>query len=126
MTADRFREFLEKHPDYGATARLDEIRAGDYGRLDAAGDVYLDYTGAALYAASQVRQHGELLASSLLGNPHSASPASLAATHLVERTRRAVLDWFNAGDDYTAIFTLNRAWKPARLMLIARVVSGNN
>jgi molybdenum cofactor sulfurtransferase len=107
VTADRFRDFLEKHPDYGATARLDEIRAGDYGRLDAAGDVYLDYTGAALYAASQVRQHGELLASSLLGNPHSASPASLGATHLVERTRRAVLDWFNCGDDYTAIFTLN-------------------
>jgi hypothetical protein len=26
----------------------------------------------------------------------------------------------------TAIFTLNRVWKPARLMLIARVVSGNN
>jgi selenocysteine lyase/cysteine desulfurase len=107
VTADRFREFLARHPEYESTARLDDIRAGDYARLDAAGDVYLDYTGAALYAASQVRQHGELLASSLLGNPHSASPASLSATHLVERTRRAVLDWFNARNDYTAIFTLN-------------------
>ena len=45
MTADRFRQFLEKHPEYKDTARLDEIRAGDYARLDAAGDVYLDYTG---------------------------------------------------------------------------------
>ena len=87
--------------------RLDAIRAADYSRLDAAGDAYLDYTGAGLYAASQIREHGELLTSSLLGNPHSGSPASLSATHLVERTRRAVLDWFNAGDDYTAIFTLN-------------------
>src|SRR5262245_56641391 len=101
------REFLRKHPEYEATARLDEVRAADYSRLDDAGDAYLDYTGACLYAASQVRKHSALLAASLLGNPHSASPASLGATHLVERSRRAVLDWFNARDDYTAIFTLN-------------------
>jgi selenocysteine lyase/cysteine desulfurase len=107
VTTDRFREFLAKHPEYESTTRLDEIRATEYSRLDEAGDVYLDYTGAGLYAVSQVRRHAELLASSLLGNPHSASPASSDATHLVERSRRAVLDWFNAGDDYTAIFTLN-------------------
>jgi len=107
VTADRFREFVTKHPEYESTARLDEIRAADYSRLDEADDAYLDYTGAGIYAASQVRRHTELLASSLLGNPHSASPASLGATHLVERARRAVLDWFNAGDQYTAIFTLN-------------------
>jgi molybdenum cofactor sulfurtransferase len=107
VTADRFRQFLTQHPDYESTARLDEIRAADYARLDAAGHAYLDYTGAALYAESQVRQHGELLAASLLGNPHSASPASSGATRLVERARRSVLDWFNAESDYTAIFTLN-------------------
>ena len=107
MTPDRFREFLASHPEYESTTRLDEIRAAEYSRLDEAGDAYLDYTGAGIYAASQVRQHAELLASSLLGNPHSASPASSDATRLVERSRRAVLDWFNAGDDYTAIFTLN-------------------
>ncbi len=107
VAEDRLREFVRKHPEYASTVRLDAIRAADYSRLDAAGDAYLDYTGAGLYAASQIREHGELLASSLLGNPHSGSPASLSATHLVERTRRAVLDWFNAGDDYTAIFTLN-------------------
>jgi selenocysteine lyase/cysteine desulfurase len=107
VTADRFREFLAAHPEYASTSRLDDIRAAGYSRLDEAGDAYLDYTGAGIYAASQVRQHADLLASSLLGNPHSASPASSDATHLVERGRRAVLDWFNAGDDYTAIFTLN-------------------
>jgi selenocysteine lyase/cysteine desulfurase len=107
VTADRFREFLARHPEYESTTRLDEIRATEYSRLDEAGDTYLDYTGAGIYAASQVRRHAEMLASSVLGNPHSASPASSHATHLVERTRRAVLEWFNAGDDYTAIFTLN-------------------
>jgi molybdenum cofactor sulfurtransferase len=107
VTTDRFHEFLAIYPEYESTSRVDEIRAADYSRLDDAGDAYLDYTGACLYAASQIRAHGELLASSLLGNPHSASPASLSATHLVERSRRAVLDWFNAGDEYTAVFTLN-------------------
>ncbi len=107
MTADRFREFLARHPEYESTARLDEIRAAEYSRLDDAGDAYLDYTGAGIYAASQVRRHAELLATSVLGNPHSASPASSGATNLVERSRRAVLEWFNAADDYTAIFTLN-------------------
>jgi molybdenum cofactor sulfurtransferase len=106
-TTDRLREFLARYPEYESTSRVDEIRASDYSRLDAAGDAYLDYTGACIYAASQVRAHGEILASRLLGNPHSASPASLSATDLVERSRRAVLDWFNSGDEYTAIFTLN-------------------
>jgi molybdenum cofactor sulfurtransferase len=107
VIVDRLRDFLRKHPEYESTARLDDIRAAEYSRLDEAGAVYLDYTGACLYAASQVREHSQILASSLLGNPHSGSPASLGATHLVERARRAVLDWFNAGDDYTAVFTLN-------------------
>jgi selenocysteine lyase/cysteine desulfurase len=107
VSEDRLQEFVRKHPEYTSTARLDDVRAADYSRLDAAGDAYLDYTGAGLYSTSQIREHGELLAASVLGNPHSASPASLGATRLVERARRSVLDWFNAGDDYTAIFTLN-------------------
>jgi selenocysteine lyase/cysteine desulfurase len=107
VSDDRLQDFVARHPEYATTTCLDELRATEYARLDAAGDAYLDYTGSGLYAASQIREHSELLASNLLGNPHSASPASLSATHLVERTRRAVLDWFNAQDDYTAIFTLN-------------------
>jgi selenocysteine lyase/cysteine desulfurase len=107
VTIDRYREFVSRYPEYESTSRVDEIRAADYSRLDEAGDTYLDYTGACIYAVSQVRAHGELLASALLGNPHSASPASLSATDLVERSRRAVLEWFNASADYTAIFTPN-------------------
>ena len=43
----------------------------------------------------------------ILGNPHSASLSSSASTALVEGARRSVLAYFNAADDYTAIFTLN-------------------
>jgi len=104
---DPFEAFLARHPDYAATAHLDRLRASDYARLDASGHAYLDYTGASVYAESQVRRHAELLGSRVLGNPHSASPASSAATELVERARQAVLDWFGAGPDYTAVFTSN-------------------
>ena len=107
MAVHRFHAFLRRFPQYQATRHLDELRAAEYSRLDKAGDAYLDYTGAGLYADSQVRRHAALLTAGVLGNPHSASPSSSATTELVERARQAVLDWFGAQGDYTAIFTLN-------------------
>lgn len=100
-------EFLARHPDYAASVRLDQLRATDFARLDNAGHVYLDFTGAGLHAASQLRAHAEMLEGAPLGNPHSASPTSSAATALVERTRAAVLRYFNATGRYTCVFTLN-------------------
>jgi molybdenum cofactor sulfurtransferase len=94
-------------PEYIATAALDELRRREYGRLDAHAHAYLDYTGAGLYADTQIRDHQRLLADAILGNPHSVSHASEASTSLVERARRAVLEYFNAGDDYIAVFTAN-------------------
>ena len=83
------------------------MRAAEYGRLDEHGHVYLDYTGASLHAASQVRLHARTAQRHALGNPHSASPSSSGTTALVEGARRAVLEWFDADGDYTAIFTAN-------------------
>lgn len=86
---------------------LDELRAREYARLDAAGQVYLDYTGGSLYAASQIEQHMKLLRDGVLGNPHSANPTSIAMTNLVERARAAVLDYFHATGTYYVVFTQN-------------------
>jgi len=99
--------FAAAWPDYATTGSVDALRAREYRRLDEQGQVYLDYTGGSLHAESQVRAHLELLASRVLGNPHSASPTSSEMTRLVEDTRRAVLDWFDARDQYTAVFTQN-------------------
>jgi selenocysteine lyase/cysteine desulfurase len=99
--------FLAAHPEYETTARLDALRRTEYARLDAQHHVYLDYTGASLYADSQVREHLVLLQTHVFGNPHSGSPTSMAATALVEQARRLVLEWFHAGRDYTAVFTQN-------------------
>ncbi len=103
-----YEAFIRDFPAYETTRLLDSLRDSEYGRLDEQGHVYLDYTGGSLYAASQLRDHLELLSRGVFGNPHSASVTSSAATELVERTRRAVLEWFNASpDEYTAIFTPN-------------------
>lgn len=102
-----YAAFLGDYPEFAATASIDALRASEYERLDAHGQVYLDYTGGGLYAESQVREHAALLSQGVFGNPHSASPASTATTELVERARRAVLDWFNAGRDYCVVFTQN-------------------
>ena len=57
-------------------------------RLDDHDQVYLDYTGGGLHAASQIDAHAELLRTRVLGNPHSNNPTSLATTELVERARQ--------------------------------------
>jgi len=100
--------FLGVHPEYADTAGIDEVRARDFGRLDALGHVYLDYTGSGLYAASQVRRHSELLLGRVFGNPHSTNPTSIESTRLLERCRRHVLEFFGADTgEYAVVFTAN-------------------
>jgi len=106
--ADGFSAFIERYPSYNRTRLLDEWRETQYSRLDANGQIYLDYTGGGLYSELQLSAHMELLRTSVLGNPHSANPTSLAMTDLVEGTRSYVLRYFNASpDEYIAIFTAN-------------------
>lgn len=103
-----FSAFQKNFPDYARTHRLDDLRAHEYARLDGQGHIYLDYTGGGLYAMSQLREHMELLGTHVFGNPHSNNPTSLAMTHLVERARSRVLEFFNASlDNYVVIFTPN-------------------
>src|SRR6266540_2760945 len=83
--------FRRTHPRYDNTTVLDELRRSDFRRLDTGGHVYLDYTGAGLYADSQLSEHLELLRANVFGNPHSVNPTSSAMTELVERAREAVL-----------------------------------
>jgi molybdenum cofactor sulfurtransferase len=100
--------FSARFPEFDADGTFAALRRDEYGRLDATGQVYLDYTGAGLHAASQIDAHAELLHRRVLGNPHSDNPTSLAATALVERTRNLVCDFFNAApEEYFCIFTAN-------------------
>jgi len=103
-----YAEFIRKYPTYDKTHDLDELRDRDYSRLDRQGQIYLDYTGAGLYAESQLRAHQQVLAENVFGNPHSSNPTSLAATRLIENTRASILRFFNADPaEYVVIFTQN-------------------
>ena len=105
---EAYSDFVARHPSYVQTALLDKLRATEYRRLDEQHQVYLDYTGASLYAESQLQKHFEMLRSGIFGNPHSANPTSVAMTEHVERTRCFVLSYFNApADDYILVFTQN-------------------
>lgn len=100
--------FLETWPEFAPGGPVDRLRMREFGRLDADGHVYLDYTGAGLPAASQIRRHADLLLGRVLGNPHSESPTSRLATEFVERARRHVLAYFGASpDEYDVVFTAN-------------------
>ena len=96
---------MSEHPP---TRVLDGLRSTEFARLDAEGHTYLDYTGGALYAESQLEEHLDLLKHEVLGNPHSGNPASQHMTHFVDRARAAVLDFFHADpDEYEVVFTAN-------------------
>ena len=97
------KRFLDWRPAYAATAVLDELRAREFGRLDEHGHVYLDFTGAGLYAAVPCSQHAELLEAASFGNPHSANPSSTATTELgrARPTQGARVLQCDAGDEYT-------------------------
>ena len=101
-------EFSRRYPGFDPDGAFAELRRSEYARLDEGGQIYLDYTGGGLHAASQIEANAELMRGRVLGNPHSNSPASLASTELVEHARRAVLEFFNAPpDDYLCVFTAN-------------------
>ncbi len=87
---------------------FEEVRAREFGRLDAGGHVYLDYTGSGLYAECQLRQNDAFLEHHVLGNPHSENPTSASATERVEGARADVLDFFGADpQEYAVVFTSN-------------------
>lgn len=102
-------EFLAQYPEYAATAaEFSALRGREYGRLDATGQAYLDYTGGSLYAQSQLQGHMDSLAAGVFGNPHSANRASVAMTERVESARRYAMRYFNADPaEWVMAFTLN-------------------
>jgi molybdenum cofactor sulfurtransferase len=100
--------FLRSYPAFAKTGALDVLRASDYARLDEQGHTYLDYTGAGLFAQSQLRQHQELLMGAVFGHPHSQNRASRAMSQRIEATRAQVLEFFQAApEEYEVIFTPN-------------------
>lgn len=102
---------ISRHTDFEA------LRRREFARLDAAGQVYLDYTGSALYGRSQVLAQQALLERGVFGNPHSDSAPSRASTGIIERARERVLRFFDVDPStHAVIFTANTS---AAIKLVA-------
>ena len=80
-------------PDVASAREFDfaALRRREFARLDAQHHCYLDYTGSALYGASQLRTHMRMLRAGVFGNPHSESGPARASTAIIEQARDAVL-----------------------------------
>ena len=106
-TKGHYQEFIRRFPEYLETQALDDLRAKDFARLDEQKHTYLDFTGGQLYGISLLEKHQQFLAKNILGNPHSINPSSALAERHVHETRKKVLEYFNAGDDYICVSTAN-------------------
>ncbi len=102
-----YAQFLDRHPAYAETESIDELRDKDFSRLDKQEHTYLDVTGGQLFGDSQLKKHQEFLSSTVLGNPHSINPSSALAEKHIGSTRKKVLEFFNAGEDYICVFSAN-------------------
>ena len=102
-----YQQFLKKYPAYEATQLLDELREKDFQRLDEQDHTYLDFTGGQLYGKSLLEQHLSFLSQNVLGNPHSINPSSALSEWHIAETRKKVLQYFNAGEEYLCVFTAN-------------------
>jgi len=102
---------------YRATTDFDALRAREFGRLDTHGITYLDYTGAALYSASQAAAHAARITNGLYGNPHSSHAPSRASMADIAAARTMALAFFDADPDiYDIILTHNTS---AAIRLVA-------
>lgn len=87
---------------------LSDLRAREFARLDLQNHVYLDYTGSALYAESQIRAHHALLRDGLFGNPHSEHRPSRASTEVIDHARELLLRFLDVdASTHDVIFTAN-------------------
>lgn len=83
-------------------------RSAELARVERAGLTYLDYTGAALYPASLVRDDARRLENVCLGNPHSFHGPSQASSQDIIAARTAILDFLHADRaEYAVILTPN-------------------
>ena len=82
--------------------------------------VFLDFAGTALASRSQIRATAEELmdGTTLLANPHSGGPASMATHQRIEQARRTILEWCGADrQHYAVVFTASAT---ASLRLVAQ------
>jgi molybdenum cofactor sulfurtransferase len=70
-----FSTFRTNYPQYDRTTSLDILRKTEFGRMEKASEVYVDYMGGGLWPECLVTAHSAILRAGLFGNTHSDSPS---------------------------------------------------
>lgn len=113
---------MAQRPGYNAA--VDDLRDTEYPMLKgsasdsthsqpayltySSGSVYLDHAGTTLYPKSLIDHFASEMTASLLGNPHSVSPASQLSTLRIQDARLRALQLFNADPaDFDLVFVAN-------------------
>ena len=88
---DAYRSFVERHPGYASTAHLTSCAIATTRGSTASATCTSTTPAADCTRSRRFASTSTLLGESVLGNPHSHNPTSLASTQLVEEAREAVL-----------------------------------
>ncbi|XP_028411385.1 molybdenum cofactor sulfurase-like [Dendronephthya gigantea] len=103
MAEDFFSKYAS---DYGYGGCITAIREKEFPNLN--DSVYLDHTGATLYAKSQMQSYHEDLMKNIYGNPHSSCLSSEETSYMIDDVRQEILSFFNTtSDEYYVLFTSN-------------------
>lgn len=87
-------------------ASVEVFREQEYPMLK--DNVYLDHAGTTLYSKSLVDSFTASMMTNLLGNPHSASASSQAASQMIEDVRLQTLQFFGADpNEFDLVFVAN-------------------
>jgi len=133
MTIVASADKLQADRGYGYNGRIHELRATEYAHLggnkpslfgtDITDTIYLDHAGATPYPISIVRDHCKDLCATLLSNPHSRSPSSIATAERITQIRHLVLEFFNADpENFDIVFVANAT---AGIKLVADGFAGS-
>ncbi|KAJ3433076.1 molybdenum cofactor sulfurase [Anaeramoeba flamelloides] len=102
----REKQYIQAHgSDYGySQGKLKEINDEEHFHLQ--NKVYLDYTGAAPYPISILKQSYSDFSKHFYANAHSRSQPSLKTNDLIEKFRSKLLEYFNTNpSQYSVVFT---------------------
>ena len=115
LTASPASKRLDNTGESPYPTPLAHIRKKEYPTLQAT--TYLDHAGTTPPPQSAINAFAKDLNSNLLGNPHSASPASKLSTERVEHVRRQLLAFFRADPDYFDVVFVANATAAIKLVI---------
>jgi hypothetical protein len=77
---DAYRDFVARYPEYHSDPDLDALRLGEFSRIKAGQDVYVDYASGSIAPESLIVKHADTLRSEILSPPGFHSPSSVHFT----------------------------------------------